>query len=85
MLIGMADERVKLEIRAEGRYQGNVCVNGANISDAVVDYSVTHTLGEVPTATLELIGDSVFNGQARVRISDDLRTALLALGWREPS
>lgn len=85
MLIGMADEGIKLEIRPHNRWTADVRVNGVDISRSVSSYHVRHGLGEVPTVELELIGAATVEGPARVEIQPELRTALIALGWTAPA
>lgn len=72
-----------------GATSATVRVDGVDISHALTGLTITAGAGEGPTATLDLAiheesGHHVTATDVRLRVPDDTRDALVALGWTPP-
>jgi hypothetical protein len=79
----------RLAIRATATGHGRtVTLDGNDISKALTGVTLTLGVGQVPTATLDLLlidVTEVQDAETRILIPDATRDALTAIGWTPPA
>jgi len=77
----------RVRINQKDHYSAEILVNGHDMASMVSAYHVHADHEDGPQVTLQFAGNVLpeFDGPAEVRVTEDLREALVHLGWREPS
>ncbi|HEY9473386.1 MAG TPA: hypothetical protein VIS06_05965 [Mycobacteriales bacterium] len=73
-----------VKITNANRVDGEVSLDGESISDAVRGLTLTMCAGDIPTLTLDVVADVLFDGQTDVVIPEETRALLVRLGWTPP-
>ena len=79
---GMSSDAARIKTLGPGRAE--IEVNGARLERVVSGFHLRGGVGEMPTLELELFLSTEWSGPADIRIPDETRAALIALGWTAP-
>jgi hypothetical protein len=74
----------RVEIESTGPTTSRIKVNGADMSNYLVGYSIRGRTGELPQLTLDLLSAEIVRVDADVVLPAWLTEALTALGWTPP-
>jgi len=81
-----ANHRLAITAKAPGE-RSTVTIDGHDISRALTGLTLSIGVGQIPTATLDLLlidATQFQDAEARILIPEATRETLLALGWTEP-
>ena len=86
----MADAESLFEFDGHWPFDGGVRIGGHDVTNAVTAFNVYAPADGLPVVTMTMVGAGALrlllgNGAAEVRIPDETRQALVALGWTPPS